>query len=823
MHPEAYAGLKKMLDESGLDLNDQYRALDLGGRNVNGSIRNLLPHAQWTGLDIVDGPGVDIVRDATIDWFYGHADSETNRVSRFDIIVSTEMFEHVKDWRDVIRTCTQMLDSSGEEMIFFTCASIGRRPHGASGEWDPPPGEWYQNVSKDDMEDRLSKYFAHYEVTYNPNPGDIYGWAQCVKVQSIHRIMALDSCQDAIMPWTIATGSSECSSDEPFAVVNEANGSLEGCHTTEESAQEQIAALNAAENTNEELVIESDDVELIDDESDVEEPNTYVASDGTWSSILTVEGIESGDGRMFTEGALSWDTLPLPLMWQPAMTSGHDGAVLVGQINEIVRDNAFIRARGVFDLGGAEGSNAQEAHRLVEAGILRGVSVDVDSVKDNDIEFIFDDDIAAESDEDVDMLNMLFGNPSLMKINKGRIRGATLTPMPAFVEAEFALGEHLFMMDHFEDPSVSVHDTPIDADAAWNSVVEAANIPQNIAMTVALSAFAYVDNKTERHGIIPKTDCDFLHHSVDKYGIAGPANITACIAGIHKLNTNPAYSQLSDETRKGVYAHLSAHVLEANLVPNPLEPKKPLTAAAHVLTIHDVPPSEWFNEPKDVPMHGALTVTDEGRVYGLLAPKNINHRSFPGQSVQVPSKNVDYSLFMGGETIVSGGGRIVTGVITMDCGHANIGYDSSASMDHYDNSCSAVANVRIGENAQGTWVAGSVVPWISPEQIVKMMSCRLSGDWRPHSQFRGMFEFCGALLVPVPGFPMARKESSVTVHDGVLVASSVPVELIRTVDIKPIQRPSNIGIRAAAQVIAASVGRDIKTRKTELMKMVHGG
>lgn len=176
MHPEAYAGLEKMLNDSGLDLNEQYRALDMGGRDVNGSIRQLIPGAKWTGLDIVSGPGVDIVRDATLDWF--HIDP----VPRFDIIVSTEMFEHVEDWRGAIRTCAQAMDSNGEEMLFFTCASTGRRPHGASGEWDPPAGEWYQNVAPDEMERQLDKFFAHYEVTFNPMPGDIYGWAQCVKV-----------------------------------------------------------------------------------------------------------------------------------------------------------------------------------------------------------------------------------------------------------------------------------------------------------------------------------------------------------------------------------------------------------------------------------------------------------------------------------------------------------------------------------------------------------------------------------------------------------------------------------------------------------------
>lgn len=171
MHPEAYNGLSTMLNESGLDLSHSWRVADFGGRNVNGSIRDLIPNARWYGVDLIEGPGVDHARDLTLDW--------PMTFSQFDIIVTTELLEHVEDWRGVIRTMAQAL--VGEEMIFITCASTGRRPHGASGEWDPPPGEWYGNVAKDELERQLSKFFAHYHVTYNPMPGDVYAWAQCVK------------------------------------------------------------------------------------------------------------------------------------------------------------------------------------------------------------------------------------------------------------------------------------------------------------------------------------------------------------------------------------------------------------------------------------------------------------------------------------------------------------------------------------------------------------------------------------------------------------------------------------------------------------------
>jgi hypothetical protein len=38
--------------------------LDIGGRDMNGTVRDLWPGADYTAMDITDGPGVDVVADA---------------------------------------------------------------------------------------------------------------------------------------------------------------------------------------------------------------------------------------------------------------------------------------------------------------------------------------------------------------------------------------------------------------------------------------------------------------------------------------------------------------------------------------------------------------------------------------------------------------------------------------------------------------------------------------------------------------------------------------------------------------------------------------
>lgn len=206
------------------------------------------------------------------------------------------------------------------------------------------------------------------------------------------------------------------------------------------------------------------------------------------------------------------------------------------------------------------------------------------------------------------------------------------------------------------------------------------------------------------------------------------------------------------------------------------ETEEPMIAAGHVVEIPDRPPLDWFREPMERPEIGTITVTDEGRLYGYVAPKNVAHRAYADKLVTVPMGNVDYSTWMNRPTIVNGGERIATGVITMDCGHASpmAWVGAAQSTDHYDNSCAVAATARVGENDHGVWIAGALAPGVTGPQVARMMACQLSGDWRPHRKRPGFREFTAALVVPVPAFTAA----SMKVEDHVLVASAVPVRLV---------------------------------------------
>lgn len=72
--------------------------LEVGAGDVNGSVRPSIvagAPASYLGVDVTPGPGVDRVLDVVqlVEEFGSNA---------FDIVVSTEMLEHVADWRGAV-------------------------------------------------------------------------------------------------------------------------------------------------------------------------------------------------------------------------------------------------------------------------------------------------------------------------------------------------------------------------------------------------------------------------------------------------------------------------------------------------------------------------------------------------------------------------------------------------------------------------------------------------------------------------------------------------------------------------------------------------
>ncbi len=138
MHDEALAWVRAHATD------DSLLVLDIGGRDINGTTKDLFPNAEWVTLDILPGEGVSIVADAAT-W-------EPDR--EYDLIVSTECFEHAEGWRDIVKTIYRALRPGGRCVL--TMAGPGRQVHsGVDGDGVLHPGEYYGNVDPDHLRAEL--------------------------------------------------------------------------------------------------------------------------------------------------------------------------------------------------------------------------------------------------------------------------------------------------------------------------------------------------------------------------------------------------------------------------------------------------------------------------------------------------------------------------------------------------------------------------------------------------------------------------------------------------------------------------------------------
>lgn len=105
------------------------RVLEVGSRNVNGTVRPFLTALgarEYVGVDLEPGPGVDRLCDV--------ADLATTFAEDlFDVVVTTEMIEHVRNWRTAIDNLKRVVAPEG--LLVVTTRSFGFPYHDFPGDY----------------------------------------------------------------------------------------------------------------------------------------------------------------------------------------------------------------------------------------------------------------------------------------------------------------------------------------------------------------------------------------------------------------------------------------------------------------------------------------------------------------------------------------------------------------------------------------------------------------------------------------------------------------------------------------------------------------
>jgi hypothetical protein len=184
---------------------------------------------------------------------------------------------------------------------------------------------------------------------------------------------------------------------------------------------------------------------------------------------------------------------------------------------------------------------------------------------------------------------------------------------------------------------------------------------------------------------------------------------------------------------------------------NPLDASALVACGLVAGMIPVTPPKEWFDNPK-LTKPTALTVTDDGKVYGHIAAWHVDHIGM-AFGTKPPRSRSSYAYFHTGVIKTEEGVDVPVGQLTLAGGHASLEASASEAVRHYDDTASAIADVHAGEDAYGIYVSGALRPGTTPEQIRSLRASAPSGDWRP---IKGGLELVAVCQVNVPGFPIAR-------------------------------------------------------------------
>lgn len=410
---------------------------------------------------------------------------------------------------------------------------------------------------------------------------------------------------------------------------------------------------------------------------------------------LSMEGVQTGDGRVMADGCFEWAGLPLPLMWSADGDGLHVDLVTatpqVGIIELIERrDGGVIYAEGTMDDEREEAADIIARLEAGEAplGARFPVSVDPDNW---DVEVIMTD--AAEAD---DMLLFASGRGP---ITQAAVRSAVASCLRA------AAGDPDPGEDGGEGGEVIFQDS--------------------------------VDEILERY-----TRLRIRGATLINIAAFDQAAIELAPQGAGEEQPPPEEEPPAEEPEPEESVAASA------LVSVPERPP---------VDWFRVPEPEAGDERLVQQLDGSwavpLTITDDGQVYGHIARRGQAHRGYSSY-VPPPLSRTGYREFHTGLVVCEDGTEMPTGAMIVGCEHATLELTLGEANDHYAHAGQGWADVRCVDGEFGPWVCGALRPSVTEADLRVLRALSPSGDWRPTPT--GL-EMCSVLSVNVPGFPVARE------------------------------------------------------------------
>lgn len=458
-----------------------------------------------------------------------------------------------------------------------------------------------------------------------------------------------------------------------------------------------------------------------------------------WRGQIVQEGVQTGDGRIIEPGALSWET-PMPFAWMVGGTQHIDmasEAPTIGIVETIERDEAtgWLNATGIID--DAVPAGAEMIRQLetgsASLGARMGVSVDMDDMAMKLIdtrppEDADDEDglvIVASASITLDptLVMTATAGPAQADIVRGVLVSAAGDPIDEDGEVLFedSMDELVMQVTRARVRGLTAVATPAFADA-W----------------VELDGDAEPAEEEEPEDIVAGSR-DRVTALIESSGGAGGAGGGTGAMRVGVAGGGGGFNPSPMIASTGVL-----DLVPGDLVPTPLRP-----------------PADWFGDPLlEGPL--PLTIDDDGRVYGHIAAWGTCHTGY--DRCVTPPRGGDYSTFMSvGRVTCEDDIQVSTGALVWGTQHADLSLSLLAAFAHYEVASHGFADVRVGEDEHGIWMAGALRPHVTFGDLRTLQALSVSGDWR---QRQGRLDMIAALAVNVPGFPVQS--------DSGMVAAGIP-------------------------------------------------
>lgn len=500
--------------------------------------------------------------------------------------------------------------------------------------------------------------------------------------------------------------------------------------------------------------------------------------------VLAPEDVETGDGRGFNAGSVTSRPGALPFSWQKSAIGGHDGSVVTGSVNRMMRKDGLIHWDG-FLMPTEEAS--EFAGWLLHFGKF-GVSVDGDAGR---------------------LDSAKTKSTGVMWFEAVRAAGLTAVAIPAFHEAYVAFGPHPEM-------------------------------PERGALTAALLAKGDMVEFDRGPGWVTNPrETKRIHDYWTKKGEEGyakigwgtPGDFTRAkkLIGAKIAANSPEdmkyLNQIIAQWHHDALGYWPGELGKPGNAPDTPENRR--RAARHAAASRGIEVKDDINDGWETvlvasggskkarpPMHyfeqqegsGSLYIAENPdangfrQTWGYAAEWGVCHIGFEGQCVEAPEEEGDFSDFHLGYTRTQQG-MIRTGVIAYKVEHRDADQilTETAEQSHFDNVACAWAAVRLGTDERGIWFAGVVLPGVTEEDITLIEATgQVSGEWK-YGSLRALQS------VNAPGF--AVKSSAEFDENGnvlALVASAhglsgcTPTPAERMAALKKIHEESEAASRLAA-------------------------